>query len=76
MYQTMEYRRRKGKNIRIVPRGTKVEVIGRLHVLITSPPIKYNFVSSIILRLSVVFLGPFMCQLHMLYSAGWQRDTF
>jgi hypothetical protein len=31
--------------------------------------------SSIILRLSVVFLGLFMCQLHI-HSAGWQSNIF
>jgi len=76
MYQTMEYRRREGKNISIIPRGTKVEVIGQPHVLMTLPPVKYKLVSSIILCFSVVFLGLFMRQLHMLYSAEWQRDIF
>jgi hypothetical protein len=35
-----------------------------------------HLLSSIILRLSIVFLGLFMCQLHMLHSAGWQGNIF
>jgi hypothetical protein len=74
MYQTMECRGREGKNISIIPRGTKVEVTGQLYVLMTLPPIKYKFASSMIFRVSAVFLGLFMCQLHMLHSFGWQGD--
>jgi hypothetical protein len=43
------YRGREDKNICIIPRGTKVEVIGRQHVLMTLPPVKYKFVTWIIL---------------------------
>jgi hypothetical protein len=44
--------------------------------LITLTPVKYKLVSSVISRLSVVFLRLFMRQLHTLYIAECQGDIF
>jgi hypothetical protein len=59
---------REDQNICIISRGTKVEVIGRQHVLMTLPPVKYMFVTWIILSFCRAPLYIYMSASHVLIT--------